>query len=71
MIELDPLARMWAEHRLKVLQARIDNYEIRRLAKEIRRQNEELAPLRKLAEERRKAGVRGEGFVMKSCYKGT
>lgn len=65
-IELDPLALMWVKRRLKILQAR----EMHKLARDIRRMNKEMEPHRKLAEERRKAGVLGEGFIMRSCYNG-
>lgn len=63
---LEPLARMYAKRRMEILQRR----EMGQLAAELRRLNKETEPLRKLAEERRKAGVRGEGFVMRSSYSG-
>ena len=60
---LNPLALAWAERELE----RLERLELRRLAEGVSRQQAELAPLREIAEARRKAAMRQDGptgFVM-------
>ncbi|MFN7881671.1 MAG: hypothetical protein ACK5PF_01460 [bacterium] len=60
---MNPLALAWAERELK----RLESLELRQLAKELNRQQADLAQLRELAWARQKANMRQDGpngFVM-------
>lgn len=58
---MNPLAEMWARKELKRLQRK----ELRLIVQDLREAQRKLEPLRQLARDRYKAGVRGDGFVMK------
>jgi hypothetical protein len=58
---MDPLAEMWVKKRIEQLEKK----QLRVLVAEVRQANHEMEPLRRMAAERWRQGVRGEGFVMK------
>ena len=58
---MNPLAEMWARKELK----RLQHKELRLIIQELRDAQKESEPLRQIARERYRAGVQGDGFVMK------
>lgn len=60
-LPMNHLAEIWARREL----ARLERKQLRAMARDLRDANKKAEPLRKLAAERRKAGVKGDGFVMR------
>jgi hypothetical protein len=58
---MNPLAEMWARRELK----RLERRQLRKAVVDLRTAQEAAAPFRKIAADRYRAGVNGEGFVMK------
>lgn len=58
---MNPLVLAYLERQV----ARIERRKLVKLAGEIRDLNRKAEPLRKQAAEQRRAGVKGEGFIMK------
>ena len=59
--DMNPLAEMWARRELE----RLERKRLRQLMIELREANKKAEPLRQEASERHKAGIKGDGFVMR------
>ncbi|MEM1391465.1 MAG: hypothetical protein AAGG45_10325 [Pseudomonadota bacterium] len=63
---MNPLVQTYLKRQTELMQRK----QLRNLCRDLREQQRKMEPIRQARAERRKAGIKGEGFVMREGYGG-